>query len=146
MGYFGIKNQCFRFFILTPAPPPFSEMNLTPPFPSAATKACLMRHFPIPAVVDTKKYLRSNFLRFTHDPSEVSPHLVFVVAIACFGGECEIRLETVAEILRRAFVFEATDLLANSVARMLSGPASHMVSGLPCNFVPVPYLKLERRD
>jgi hypothetical protein len=29
------KNQRLRFFILTPAPPPFSAMNSTPAFSSA---------------------------------------------------------------------------------------------------------------
>lgn len=39
VGYFAIKNQRFRFFIRTPAPPPFSGMNSTPAFSSAAANA-----------------------------------------------------------------------------------------------------------
>jgi hypothetical protein len=35
VGYFSIKNQRLRFFILTPAPPPFSAMNSTPAFSMA---------------------------------------------------------------------------------------------------------------
>ncbi|SFM85590.1 hypothetical protein SAMN05216573_10520 [Bradyrhizobium sp. Rc3b] len=55
--------------------------------------------------------------------SEVSPHLVFVVAIACLSGKREIRLDAVAEVMRRATVFEATDFLAIRVIGMLSGPS-----------------------